>query len=111
MTMETDKEGVSSIRIKLRQVISIAGAVASIISVFVFIGGFITGERYLSSELNSLREDGHRFAETIADLRTSNKAMEEQINSLDRQIVSMSGDVKYISQGVAELRLSNVPKH
>jgi hypothetical protein len=104
MTLETDREGVSSVRIKLAKVISIAGAMASIVSVFMFIGGFIAGERYLSAELNSLRM-------TVSELKSGNAVTQEHLNNLDNKVTSISADIKYISQGVAELRLANVPKH
>jgi chromosome segregation ATPase len=104
MSMETNKDGTSSVRIKLAQVISIAGACASILGIFVFIGGFISGERYLSSELSSLRE-------TVAELRSNNAATQDRLNSLGNRLTSIETDTKYISQGVAELRLSAVPRH
>jgi hypothetical protein len=111
MTLQTDKDGTSFVNIKLERIVSIAGAIASIVGVLVFIGGFVTGERYLSSELTTLHE-------TVADLRTGNTATQERLNVLqdrlngiDNRLTAVSADIKYISQGVAELRLANVPKH
>jgi hypothetical protein len=100
MTLETSTSGTRSVKLLLPQIASLA----SIASLIVFIVGFASGYLAFKSEMTALRE-------TVSDLRKDNAGQQDHLNSLDVRLTSLGGDLKYISQGVAELRLANVPKH
>lgn len=99
MTLENNDRGKASIRFTLPTL----GAISSIAAVFVYLGGFATGYVAFKSEMSSLREN-------VSELRAGNTVTQDRINVLGNRLTSIEGDTKYISQGVAELRLSAVPK-
>jgi len=90
------------------------GAISSIVSVIIFCGGFIIGFTTFKADINTLTQQ-------LTDVRVDNKNLQERLNLMgqtlveDRQMItnrltSLEAETKYISQGVAELKLANVPK-
>jgi len=90
------------------------GSISAIVSLFIFLGGFIVGYITFKADMGSVTQQLH-------DLRADNKALLDRQNIMaqtlvdDRQAItnrltSLEAEAKYISQGVAELKLANVPK-
>ena len=99
MTMETSPSGVKSVRLQWPQI----GAIASITSLVIFVVGFITGAMTFKSEMSVLRTN-------VADMRSDNATTQERINAMSIRLATIEADIKYIGQGIAEIRLSNLPK-
>jgi hypothetical protein len=78
------------------------GAIASIAGVVVWVVGFSMGYLTFKSEMGSLREQ-------VAELRAGKSATDNRLDALGNRLTSIESDTKYISQGVAELRLAAVP--
>jgi hypothetical protein len=100
MSIETNPQGRPSIRLTLPTI----GAISAIVGVLVYVVGFATGYIAFKSEMSSLREQ-------VAELRAGNASTQDRLNNLGNRLTSIESDTKYISQGVAELRLSAVPRH
>ena len=90
------------------------GSISSIVSVVIFLGGFVIGYTTFKADINMLTRQ-------LADVRIDNKELQGRLNTMaqtlvdDRQqitnrLTSLEQETKFISQGVAELKLANVPK-
>ena len=112
MTLGPGENGLrtSSLRISLPTL----GAVSSIMGVIIFIGGWVIGYLTFKSDLKTVTDN-------VIILRTDNTALKGYIEEMrqvvnnDRQtlsnrLTSLETESKYISQGVAELKIAIVPK-
>jgi hypothetical protein len=99
-------------RLSLRLTLSNLGAIASIITIVSLLTGFWFGYSAFKSEMTTLKQ-------TVEDLRGGNRVLQDRLDSIgkivaeDRQtltvrLTALEGEIKYISQGIAELR--SIPK-
>ena len=90
------------------------GAISSIVSVIIFCGGFVVG-------FTTFKADIGQLSSSIEYIQSDNKNIQSRIDILsghiteDRQaltnrLTGLETESKYISQGVAELKLANIPK-
>ncbi len=78
--------------------------VSSLISIILVPFSFIAGAITFRSEMSTLRS-------TIDRVEAHSVTTEDRVNSLSTHVTTIEGDVKWIGQGVAELRTLNLPKH
>jgi len=80
------------------------GSISSIVTVVVATGGFISGYMLATSKMATLTEQ-------LESIRIDNKMVVSRQDAMTNSITILEQETKYISQGVAELKLANVPKH
>lgn len=110
MTINESGIRTSSFRISLPAL----GAVSSILGVVIFCGGWIFGYMTFKADLKSVNENVVALVKQTGDLQTRLNGMSQSITD-DRQsatnrLATLESDIKYISQGVAELKIAVVPK-
>ena len=90
------------------------GSISSIVSVIIFLAGFIIGFTTFKADINVLTQQ-------LVEVRADNKELQNRLNVMNQTLIDDRGtitnrltnvevELKYISQGVAELKLANVPK-
>jgi hypothetical protein len=97
-------------RPSIRLTLPTLGAVSSIVGLVIFIVGW--GFGYLT-----FKADMTAIAQHVAELRSDNTVLQERvgrlsdvINTDSSRLATLEADIRYISQGVAELKLAVVPK-
>lgn len=99
---------------RLKISLPVLGAISSIMGVIIFCGGWIFGYMTFKADLRAVNQN-------IITLTDENRALQTRINTLSQSVVDDRGvlgtrltvletDVKYITQGVAELKIAVVPK-
>ena len=71
-------------------------AFCSILSVLIYCVGFVTG--YMA------------YTRSMSDLKIQNDKIAERLSAVETKVTETQGDVKYIGQSIAELKLAVVPK-
>jgi len=99
VTIENNAAGRPSVRITLPTL----GALASIAGVVIWTVGFAMGYITFKSEMGAVNTKVDR-------LELQSSSVQGRLDILGNRLTSIESDTKYISQGVAELRLSAVPK-
>ena len=110
MTLNGDGIRTSSFKMSLPAL----GAVSSILGVIIFCGGWIFGYMTFKADMRAINLN-------VVSLSEQNNALQTRINTMsqsitdDRQgltnrLTALETEVKYISQGVAELKIAIVPK-
>lgn len=99
MTLENNAAGKASVRITLPTL----GALSSIVGVFLWCTGFVMGYLAFKSEMTTVNTKVDR-------LELQGAATQDRLNNLGNRLTAIESDTKYLVQGVAELRLSAVPK-
>jgi hypothetical protein len=79
------------------------GSISSIVTFIVFCAGFIIGYLTFKAEMATVTQQ-------LADVRADNKAMRQTLIEDSARLISLETEAKYISQGIAELKLQNIPK-
>jgi hypothetical protein len=95
MTISQDSEGKQSIKMTLPTL----GAVSSILSVIIFCVGWLFG--YLT-----FKADMKVVTDNVIDLRANTRLAEQHREEDARRLTNLEADIKYISQGIAEMKLS-----
>lgn len=87
----------------LRVPLPTLGAVASISGVFIFLFGLISGYLMFKSEMTALTQN-------IVELKASDQKSQGDLATLRDKVTGMEGDVKYLVQGMAEIKIAIVPR-
>ena len=110
MTLNGEGLRTSSFRISLPAL----GVISSMTGVVIFCGGWIFGYMTFKADLRAVNE-------AVALLSVQNVAVRNRLDmttqslnddrqTLTNRLTGLETDVKYISQGVAELKIAVVPK-
>jgi hypothetical protein len=90
------------------------GAISSIIGVFIFVSGWVIGYLTFRADMRTISEGVVSLKTEIASLQTRNNIMSQTITddrqTLSNRLTAIEIDSKYISQGIAELKIAIVPK-
>ena len=96
---QLNMQGRPSIRLSLPTL----GAISSVLGVIIFLGGWVLGYMTFRSKMDTMTD-------TVASVKIDNAALRDSFNKLTNDFTEMKTDIKYISQGMAELRLAAIPK-
>lgn len=83
------------------------GALSAIAGVVIFLGGWIAGYLTFKSEMLILNQN---LAGLQGQMNTLNTGVTSDRQSVMNRLTNLEAEAKYISQGVAELKLAVVPK-
>lgn len=93
---------------------SYVAAVSSILGIIIFCGGWIFGYMTFKADMGAISENGVNLRADIKVMQerqnTMNQTLTDDRQTLTNQITILQTETKYISQGVAELKLADVPK-
>ena len=82
-------------------------AVSSILGIVIFCGGWILGYVTFKSDVENLKEI-NKSVQTRLDILSGHITEDRQM--LTNRLTGLESETKFISQGVAELKIANVPK-
>ena len=86
---------------------SYVAVVSSVIVITTFLGGMVVGFMMERTDVEYLKAD-NKAIQSRLDILSGHISEDRQV--LTNKITSLEEQSKFISQGVAELRLSNIPK-
>lgn len=94
-------------RSMLRIPLSTLGYISSILSLVVFISGFITGYVSIKAQMDTVNGQLSTLGSRVGAIDTSASADRQSITN---RLTGLETETRYIKEGIAEIRLMNIPK-